>query len=353
MGRREYHSWFPIANSQIMDPEFRLLTPTQKLYYWYLVGEYNYYMAELGEYYRSDQWFASAINVKERTIREARRECQKKGFIETQPGYYNFKTGQAVATKYKYVKWADPSELTGGYAKFKRHHIGMLAQRIRRHSSPINVSDVVVYIYLDFLRDRYRDNDFYVSKRELREMTRIKKAPESVRNLYEGFEFNGGSHLFEYDNIHHKFLFKKWAEAAEPYEEDQAYKNALDWENGIRDHVENARNMVKRKEEQKLRAKGEAEGTVYSVEDLPDYFISKYKEFHEKAPNIGYGQKNSLIEISKKYPPQHIADLIDFYFVLFAEDVPNFTGSQYRTLSNFIYGFDEILGMSHGALVKW
>lgn len=340
MGRREYYSWFPIANEQINHPDFKSLTPTQKLYYWFVVSEYNYFMAELGEYYRSDQWIASALGVKERTIREARRTCQKKGFIKTVPGRRNLKTGQAIATQYKYVKWSLPNDIEGGYAKFIRHHLGMLLNKVRDPRTTIYVEDVVIYIYLDFIRDRYRDNDFFVTKRELREMTRIKKAPESVRNLYEDFRFASGNHLFEFEDNHQKFHFEEWREALEPQEDDTAYENAMVWEDEIKRNVEEARRQQKEKELDKLRSKGKSEGTIYVAEDLLDYFREKYIEKYKKPPSIDYGQKDRLIEMGEAFSPQFVAGIIDFYFS--EKDVPNPTGAKYRTLSRFLRSFDEL-----------
>jgi hypothetical protein len=187
-------SWFPLSKAMMEDSqEFRALTPTEKLYFWRLLSEFNL----RGEFYQSDLEMATTLETSEKTIRRGRKKLIQMGWISSIRGTRT-KRNQCLATRYLHVKYATLEE-EGFYAQMPRHTFNVMLDYLRR--SHFNQADIVVYTYLSYWfwknRGKYDGHDrFYITKAQLRLCTNIKDAVQRVFNIYERFSFSSDAHLF-------------------------------------------------------------------------------------------------------------------------------------------------------------
>jgi hypothetical protein len=185
-------SWFPIAQDLMEHEAFRALPPTTRIYYLWCVSEFNLH----GPFYRSDLEVGVTLWAAEVTIRKARRALTALGWLAVRPG--TRAGGRHLATRYDGVKWSTTRECTW-FAQQQRLAFEMMLHLIRLRT--FQPADVWVYLCLSYLRWRYRsvvdENTFTVSKRVLAEMSGVHDAGERVRRLHDGFQYSGGSPLFD------------------------------------------------------------------------------------------------------------------------------------------------------------
>lgn len=223
--------FFPVVSEQINDPLFRKLTVIDKAYFWLLVSEFNRFAFQ-GNLCLSDRWFASGLGVSESKIRKSRREFKKNGWIEFKPGRLFGKLKRS--TEYVSVRWAFPPEKGSGlqFCPMHRHAFIMLLRFVL--DKKLTLLSVVVYVYLSFWRETKsngyeafsKGDEFFISKRQLCEITGIPKAADAIPELYKAFQFTGGAHLFEFKDRWTKFSFTQWEGFCDPEDDENARKNA-------------------------------------------------------------------------------------------------------------------------------
>lgn len=319
-------SWFPIHVEQIEHPSFHSLTPTQKLYMWFIISEFNL----RGQFYLSDLQAAVTIGAKEETIRKARPILQNLGFIETRPGFKGA-DGRGVATSYLAVPWARTPKKGEGkqFKKQDRYTFETLLEQVR--NDQFSISDVVVYVYLNYIRQfNQKDDAFYISKSELKELTNIQKADECIRNLYNNFTYSGGEHLFEFEDRYHGFRIEEWAQAK--VDGERAYQRLQE----IRTKVEQIRQAQRGREIERANERGELIDPV----QLPDMFKELYKQRYGKKPALDWGQEERLIELGKKHGVKGVGNRLRQYMT--ADVVPNPTNAKHRTLGRFLRIYEEL-----------
>lgn len=234
-------AFFPIAEEQVNDEAFKSLTPAEKLYYWLLVSEYNYYMPLNGNFSRSDSWFAAALSLSLVKVRQARRKFQKLGWIAIKQGYKAARRN--FATEYLTVKWSrPPGKGNGRFAQMHRHAFHMLLRYI--FQKRLTIADLVIYTYMNYWRSMNGETDsdgdyspadnWFITKQQLRELTGIQQAVECVDNLFKKFTFSTGEHLFGYEDKYTKLSFADWAEFSDPSSNEGAKNSADSWEKEIK-----------------------------------------------------------------------------------------------------------------------
>lgn len=222
VGKKSGFQWYPMFGSQIENEDFRKLSPTGKLYYWYLSNRFSRYNADVGEFFHSDEMFAVALGVETVTIRKIRPKLKKLGFIDYTPGFKNDQD-RPVATKYHYVRWSDVSEREEDdyFVRHRRYSLEMLLANLRR--GIFSAPDIVVYVYLEHFKDKFHNknnkNSFYISKKDLRHYSNIKDAVIRIENLYKNYRYANGAPLFEYKDEYHRISFDSWAVPLEPIED--------------------------------------------------------------------------------------------------------------------------------------
>ena len=212
-------NWFPLPRSLMESPTFIMNTPVEKLYLLYVASELNL----RGPFYKADLEVAVTLRVSEDKIRRARREYMRLGWLSAQPGFRS--KGRHLATRYFATPGAQRKD-DDFYAPLHRFTFEALlhSMRLRR----LTHADVVTYVYLTYLKTRNRPDDhwFFVSKRELRDLTGIAGATLCAAHLHDSWTFTGGSHLFEFDDEYYRLTFAKWAICADPSKEKIAAENA-------------------------------------------------------------------------------------------------------------------------------
>jgi hypothetical protein len=204
--------WNPIFRSQLEDEQFKILTPIDKIFYWYLASEFNLW----GELVCSDLKASQALSVSLPKIRATRRKFQKNGWIDVQSGF--IKGERKFATKYRKVEWSIPSKrLKKQFVKMDRQVFESLLDLIRRKI--LTHADVVVLICLHYWKNLLNGwgvqgnrgaEEFFITKKKLRELTGIRDCAKIVAGLYEKAIFAGGIHLFQYVDNHSTFNFTEW-----------------------------------------------------------------------------------------------------------------------------------------------
>lgn len=209
-------NWFPLYKSMMEDSEeFRGLTPTEKVYYFQLISEFN---LRQKEFYKADLEFAVMLALSEDKIRRARRKFQYLGFLNIKPGFRS--RGKGVATSYLSIRWNKPGE-GEFFAQFHRYVFESMLSKVR--SGKLKHSDVLIYVYLSYLQWKNRganDGKFYIAKRLLNELTNVADSTSAVVRLHALYTFTSGAHLFEYKDQYHKIAFDKWTTLADPSEDE-------------------------------------------------------------------------------------------------------------------------------------
>jgi len=331
-------SWFPLPEGVMENPEFKLFTPTEKLYLWLLISEYN---LRDGGFYLADLEVAKTLATSEKTIRRARANPAFRKWVIFVPGTRD-KRGRGIATRYLEVKCAKLGDY-GWYAQMHRHTFNMMLDCLRRKT--FQPGDVVVYVYLSYwywrCRGRYTDrNEFFITKRELRDLTNLEDAPDRVTRLYKNFNYNEGSHLFEYSG-YQKLKFTKWATAADPEENENNRKNAERWIQEVKEQVKKAKRDKQAKE--KTRKTAGSGNAAISPEDLPELFERLYRQkYGYLQPGMWSGDRwERLVGYGELYGADKVFQAMMFYFN--ASEVPNTTHARTRTIANFLTNMEELL----------
>lgn len=275
------------------NPDFQALTPVEKIYYWLLLSEFN--LRECQPFYMADLWAACTVGVGVEKIRKARRAFTRKGWLKTRPGFQS--RGKNLATTYLHVEWAKTPEQGWGdwFAQMHRHAFDAMLDRIR--NKIFDHADVVVYLYLCYLKNLYDfegDGDFFVAKNQLYKTTNILHASARVERLYQHFEFSGGNRLFEYEDKCHRLSFKKWSTFADPGENEGNRKIAERYKEEIKEKINRLRMGKKHTEK------------ITSSSDLLILYIQTVNPL--KSP--GHKQREWLSELGKQHGVVKVAKKI-------------------------------------------
>ena len=185
------------------------LSDVEKLYFCLLKAEFGYLQSD--NFRRSDAWFAAAISCSIPAIRQARRKLQEMGCITFVPG---FKHGdKALAGHYKSVAFEGEGECFWAKAGFYKLH--MLLVHLR--AGKLLRSSLVLWLFLEFNRHKFEltGDDFFLTKGQLRDAVKCDDPTRLIRQLYEGFEYSSGKHLFEFSVSFHKIKFHEFADPNE------------------------------------------------------------------------------------------------------------------------------------------
>jgi hypothetical protein len=337
-------SWFPLSRAMMEEShEFSSLTPTEKLYFWRLLSEFNL----RGEFYQSDLEMAKTLGTSEKTIRRGRKKLINLGWVIAKPGSRTTRN-QLLATRYLLLQHAHP-EKESFFAQMPRHTFNLMLDYLRR--SIFKQADIVVYIYLSywFLKNRgkyYERDRFYITKDRLRSYTNIGDAVQRIYKIYKEFSFSDGTHLFEYEDEYHRFVFKNWKVATNPEKSEQARKRAKEFINEVKQLVveEKRKKLIKQKQKSTAIIKESHEG-IAPTRDLKIIFDKLYKEKYGRWPN---GRADEQFEkLTSTFGRDAVYKAIIYYFS--ADQVPNGSGAKTRTLGNFITHINEIVRLAHEA----
>jgi len=249
-----FPSWFPLHQDMVESADFVGLSATKKLCWLTLLDRFN----EHGPFYLSDLELGITAGCSLFAARQARRRFEKLKWITTKHGFKAPGRQGGVATRYESVQWATTGTGADGaanrFAPMHRHAFRVLLSYVRgKWFSP---KDVVVYIALVFWRhthDNDDQDDFFITKRELREFTGLADAPERVRTLHDRFKFSTGDHLFEFRDGYQRLTISKWATFADPSDDETNRKRAEALAQDIRDGVRQARKPKGRKPKRKAK----------------------------------------------------------------------------------------------------
>lgn len=305
------NSWFPIAKGLIEEEAFRTLTATEKLYLWQVMSEFN---LNDGEFYRSDIWFAAALNLSVEKIHKARRKLAKLGYIDMIPGRQDVGRGKNIATTYKAVKWLDMPE-GEQFSQLDRPTFEILIDYIR--TGRFTHDDVVCWVYIFHFVWCHSGRYAAMSKSDFFHITNMPRAMKCVKNLLSKFEFSSKEKLFDFDDGHRSVKF----EDVRTVVFDQKHLN--DRQQDIEKRVLAIRAKEKQKEKEKLRKEGEV-----FAEDLLPLFVELYQNEYGKKPTIGRnGYEQKLQSLGK---PMDVANAIKLFF---SSPLPQ--GIANRTIYNF------------------
>jgi hypothetical protein len=212
--------WFPLTMDLVEGREnFKKLTPMGKLFYFFLMSEYN----RRGKgFYLSDIRASVTLSLSTKTLQRRRAELIQAGLVTALRGSNTFR-GQNIATRYIHVKYAIKPD--GHFAQIKHHALHAMLHQLRK--GKFDHADLVVYFYLYYLSWKYRGESkgVVIFKSTLSELTGIKDAHLRVKRLYDGFLFSDDKHLFEYRDLHQKFIFTDWAYFPDPEKNEHARKH--------------------------------------------------------------------------------------------------------------------------------
>ncbi len=203
-------NWFPLPRSLMESPSFILCTPAEKLLLLHLASELNL----RGSFYKADLETAVTLGISEDKVRRARRSFMRLGWIQAVQGFRC--RGRHLATRYLTAPGAERKD-DDFWAPLHRYAFEALLSHVRKR---FHHADLVVYVYLNYLRARCQGEreDFFVTKRELRDLTGLANATACVAHLHDGFVFGGGAHLFECQDEYHRIRFREWAGFQDPSE---------------------------------------------------------------------------------------------------------------------------------------
>lgn len=230
-------NWFPLYRAMMENPDFTdLLSPVEKLFMLLLISEYNM----RGAFRKCDLEIAATLGVSESKVRQARYKLAELGWIATVPGFKlpGKKTG--IATLYDAVKWAVVTENGDFFARMHRFAFEQLLSKVR--SGTFTHADVVTYVYLCYLNERNGSKgEFYVTKQELRELTNIENVAACVARLHDRFQFTSGAPLFEYQDLYHKLLVRKFRCFADPSKDENNARIAAVMKDEVRQRINRMR----------------------------------------------------------------------------------------------------------------
>ncbi len=327
-GRKAVRSFFPFRKSLVEHPQFKAMPVTYRLYLLWLISEFNL----KGEFYRSDQAVAVTLGMSIATIRRARRHEQKLGWVRTKPGFWR-KDGSSVATRYLEVGF---SQVVEGefFAPIHRYAFEVMLESLR--DGQLTHQQALLYPYVCYFEAEYRhgQDSFFVSKRELAELTGMTDAPTGVRKLSLVSFFQKSQPLFTVTDAYHKLEFTKVAQFADPSEDEHNRKLAEQRRHRLEDKARHARMWEK-------RLAGDME-----PEDLPLLFTQLYHEQYGRKPQIAEHHKEELCLLAEECGARCMAKCLKAYFT--AREVANVTGAETRTLANFLQTHGHFLPRSSG-----
>lgn len=321
-------SWFPIPRDQIEDEVFSKLTPTEKLYYWLIVSEFN--LTDGEGFYRADDWFAAALRLSTPKIRQARRKFMKLDLINVNPGMKD-KNGRNLTTTYISVKWSFPQE-GEQFAQMHRYTFDVLLNCLR--IKDLSHEDVILYVYLSYLFGIKGGKYVNITKSELCKITGMPKAHKYVENLYKGFTFTGGDHLFKYEDNYRLLVFTEREIAAYNAE------NLKKYQENINKLVAEAR--TKEAEKQKAKAKQKSKVSAEDLEDSWRYLY--YERYHKKAQLVSQ-EKQGIKLLGEKEDPAIVEYAMRIY-------IYSNKGNGRNTLSGFLAHPSEWLNSAKAAIKK-
>ena len=255
-------AWFPVPTDQINSPEFKALTAREKLQYWLLASEFNYW-GEIkgGILAKSDMWFAVALSVSEIQVRTTRKKFKELGWIEFKSGN---KLGKVkFSTEYHLVKWSSAPQVGDGiqFADMHKHAFNVLLKQIQYKK--LSHDDVMIYVHLYFwfcikrrgaeLADVIKDDEFFITKKDFVSLVGSDKYLECVKRLHDGFEFGGGSRLFKIKEEHRRLVIQRLAEFSDPVSEKSAKENWDKWYSDIDNNV--AKKQKEKQQKSDIKAK--------------------------------------------------------------------------------------------------
>jgi hypothetical protein len=230
-------NWWPMTASRLADPAYQSLTTAERLYLEYVISSYSL----RGSFYQSDLEIAVTLGLSEDKVRRARRKVGRPtmsacvraaslsgkelsaglGWIVYGPGWKDRTTN--MATQYIDVPIAKV-ERGDFFASVPRHTFEVLLSMVRR--KVLTHADIAVWLVLAYkywrCRGKREDQRFFITKKELIQLSGIANASTCIPHLYRHFSFAGGEHLFEYSDRYHRFEFSKWSTCTDPSENDQA-----------------------------------------------------------------------------------------------------------------------------------
>lgn len=313
--------FFPIYVEQMEENEqFRKLSPLKKCYYFMLQSRFN----KQREFYCRDTEFAAALNCSDKSIKAARPEFIKNGWIDVIPGHKD-KRGRGLSTVYKSVKWSDPPK-KGDNKQFyamQRYAFEMILQKNYMHES------VVVYLVLNYWRgfNRFDEGDFYITKSKLRELTNIDSMDKIEKCLEElsTFRYAGETPLFKYKDKYHNFHFDEWAMPADPMDDDNARTIQKTYWQSI---------AAKGKELEKEKQAKLQKEKLKELSHVVDLFKSKFTDYYNQKPaNYDY-QAADLLSETEKIGVERMEKAINGFFS--EKSIPGVPPSSKRTLGKFL-----------------
>ncbi len=310
-------SWFPIAQSQMESEAFQALTQTEKLYFWYVLSEFN---LSGGEFFKADIWFASVLKLSEIKIRVARRKLANLGFIEATPG--KIKGRLKVSTTYKAVMWSRVPE-DERFMQMNRPTFERLVDYIR--FGKFSHDDIVCFVYASYLVWAKGGTYAEVTKREFLSFTGIGNSIKCLESLYDKFKFDSGAALFDLTVGYRTLRIENIRSVAFTQER---------WEWRIQE-IDKLVKSMRDQEGAKTKAKARQEGDVYA-EDLLPLFKELYIKHYGKSPTIGKNQYEQ--KLAALGEPLRVARAINNFFEC---DLPE--GLKNRSIFNFITNADRYM----------
>jgi len=243
-------SFFPLRKDLIEHEHFKGMPAAHRLYFLLLVSEFNL----KGTFYKSDLEAAVTINTSLDTIRRARRELQRLEWIEAQPGFLSARK-KPIATRYFHVKFAQVED-GQFFAKIHRYAFQALLHRTR--AGHMDHKELLLFCYVCYFNIKYREageKDFFISKRELIELTGMTEAPAAVLRLHQHQVF-GDEGIFEIVDVYHKIKILQQRIFADPEEDEHNRNQSLKHQEDIKKRVEAAKKkpLPKKKRKNKKTA---------------------------------------------------------------------------------------------------
>ena len=344
---------FPLPSALIEGSEdFKRCSPTEKLYMFYILSELNLHQWQERKenYFKDDMSIAVTLNVKEDTIRRARRKFQKLGYIDVRPGFRNPKTGQAVATTYLGSKWLDlverikearsagtENEKEGRFSLIPRYTFYSMLDKMRK--GIFDSYDIVTLVYIYYLREKFKEKeaqvyetegyDFFITKREFSSLTNMRpsKLEECIINLYERFKYSNDKHIFEYKDKYHKWEFYRITQHADP-SEDETNRSSYEA-------------MKERLEAQIDKAKEDKQNEP-GLKFISAYRLI-YRQHMDKDIERFYGDAEQATELLKKFTAEQMEEMARWYITADRHELPaSCQAKKNRTLKDFLNNADVI-----------
>lgn len=203
MAKTKLPTWFPLRSDMMDGEEWAALTVAERALFLTMLRDAN---QRGGSWYKADMEYAVEVKLSEDKVRRARCKFQALGIVDVVPGFRS--RGRAVATTYKAVKWSRVPKKgeKAFFAHMGRFFWEVLLERIR--DGRFSHADIVVMAGLTYLHARrprrLKDESLVanIAKSEIRRVAGLENVQEHIENLYNGFTYSGGDHLFAYRMTH-------------------------------------------------------------------------------------------------------------------------------------------------------